>query len=81
MSEESLLNRIIQYLQAEYTKTGKYDPLEWRPLASKLGVTEVELCAALDLAIRVRDQIDIERSGPDYIRLGMRYRTTTSVSK
>jgi hypothetical protein len=41
---DTTLTKIARHLQDEYLlRTGKNDLVEWRPLASKLGVTEKEI--------------------------------------
>lgn len=73
MSNELLVMRITQYLQARYIKTGINDPVEWKPLAAKLCVTENELFDALNVALTAtRSPVDLKPAGMNRIQLGAR---------
>jgi len=68
---DTTLIKIVRHLQDEYLlRTGKNDPVEWRPLASKLGVTEEEIRAALYEAFTGGKQLELQQVGRDYIQLG-----------
>lgn len=68
---DTTLIKIVRHLQDEYLlRTSKNDPVEWRPLASKLGVTEEEIQAALYEAFTVGKQLELQQVGRDYIQLG-----------
>jgi hypothetical protein len=70
---DTTLTKIARHLQDEYLlRTGKNDLVEWRPLASKLGVTEKEIWAALYEAFTVGKQLELQQVGRDYIQLAPR---------
>lgn len=73
MSNQRLLMKITQYLQAKYIKTGINDPVEWKPLAAKLSVTEDQLFDALNIALTgTRSPLDLKPAGMNRIQLGAR---------
>jgi hypothetical protein len=62
--------RIVTYLQSVYIETGRNDAVEWRGLVSQLGIKEEELRAGLHHAFTVGGECQLERIGPDHVRLG-----------
>jgi hypothetical protein len=67
----ALARRVVDYLQDQYLKIGRNDPVESRPLASLLGLTDREIQAVLHETIDLGDQHWLEQVGKDAIRLGI----------
>ena len=73
MDKAVLIQTMIEYLQAEYIKTGRNDPVEWLPLASKFGATEDEMNAAINTVLHSDGgQVDLRPAGRSFIVLGPR---------
>jgi hypothetical protein len=69
----ALTHKILEHLQANYRRTGRNDPVEWRSLANKLNVTEDKISEALKWALdSAGGQIDLRSVGRDFIQLGPR---------